>query len=680
MEESMSNMVKSQAHIGCFVARTVLGKSGKQYQTEVERLLRNNGPEWTCSRLKCVWNAALHLRNGEKELAVAIYKSHSIAYHKRDGTPKGPFRPVVVNFVHAMKPSKVRQYAAVLRFYTCLRVASLTQNQSVKAYQAITGPEKLTSREQIERRYRYDIRLNFCYIKNLESSAVRRGGNPRKRLEGVATQGGWIPRMEDRYADGLRPNVKYYSPLKLPKGLYGQPYASMVLSTMTNSYLPSQIDRLTPCFEMREEIRKDSPKWGEGPVGNIAPNQEQGVKARVVCVPSAWLQLAFKPLHLELVRVIQEAFSEVSCIDDQMKGVYGAMRHLGEGKQVYCTDLSSATDRFPRWYSDEVLRCLGMDAYADALEEVCRKTFASPWGEVSYAVGQPMGLYGSYPLFHLSNCLVCYSASAQVTAERGARRMVDLPLFQNGKMYYVLGDDVIFSNEEVSVAYRARMRDLGVEISESKSFSGKLAEFAGFVITESRKGPIAFRPYKVPDKDVISNQMDFLHAMGQKIASASPSWEKKYLSYLRTVGQRALDLSPLISVGPDKIPQSSPFRGDSSTLKDRALALELLMPHALPDLSGSTEINEIPMLPERGVFDWYGYSPEKLKIEEAEKKLPWSISQDAFFQDPLIRLDQETEKKKKALQVVEKELHARSPAPYIKEAKPQSHKEPEMDF
>lgn len=615
----MTSMTTSQSHVGCLVANVALGRDGKAFQREVERLTDHMGPEWVVNRMKVLWNVANHLRNDDLSSAQELYQSNSIAYHKGDMTPKGPFRQAVKQYALAQRPSVIKRKAAVLRFYTSVKLSSLTEKQWAKAYDAITTP----SPDSVEEK-----------AVALAKQHVLLSGSPiLKQLRIRALSGeDWTPPLDDRYADQLRATSHYHSSKALPKEMKGKPYASMTLSFLDNSYVPPSLDGITPNQEMRNIFRDQDPSWDMKPVGKIAALQEQGAKARVVCMPSASLQLAFAPLHKKLARLAEEVFPDASCVKDQQKGVYGVLRHMQEGKPVFCTDLSSATDRFPRSYSIELLRRLGMGKYADALDDVCQKPFVGPGGEIlHYGTGQPMGLYGSFPLFHLSNLMVAESA------EREGSRLKSSPLdkFQNGRAFYVLGDDVVFSDKIVSDRYRKIMGDLGVPISEHKSFEGKLAEFAGFMVTESREGFVAFRPYKVPDTDHVSNPISFLDSLGSRAARRSPYWAKQWDLFKETTGSRGLDLSPHISGDEDLGP--NPYRGDSRTLVDLANSLVTIVPD-LPDISNAMRASRIPLFHERRYNDYYGYSPDRMQAsEKIRKDLPLNArTSQALRDDPLM--------------------------------------------
>lgn len=524
----MSSMVINQTHVGCLVATVVLGRSARPFQEEMERLIRTNGPEWLVTRQKAIWTAALHLRNGDRESAQSLYRDNSISYHKGSMLPKGPCKPVVRGFVEASRPSVIRRYAAVLRFYTTMVLPDLSEKQAHKARNAITSPCK------------------GVVSPDLLSAFRARGEMDRLFMHGdTVSELQTDPRV-------LAPNRYRYSRAKLSRADRDIPLRQTALSLLTERYLPRGLEGTNPHpqFGLRP--------YADGPIGRIGVIQEQGAKARVVAMPSALLQLAFDPLHTYLEKVDRRAHSSTSVLWDQQKAIYGLTEFMGQGNPAYSVDLSSATDRFPRSLSTEYLRGLGLGLWAGAIEEVSSQKWASPFGDISYGTGQPMGLRSSFPLFHLSNQVLCEEAEKladlRLTLSGSTGRPggeATLKKFPNGSTFYVLGDDVVFSDRRVVEVYRSFLNEMGVDVSDAKSFSGHVTEFAGFVVTEARGRPFAFRPYKPPSGNRVSNPVDFLAAMGTKARVINPRWAKLTEAFARTWSDRSPDLSPWVTMEKD---------------------------------------------------------------------------------------------------------------------------------
>lgn len=568
----MTSLTSSQTHVGCLVATVVLGKSARSFQREVERLLSNNGPEWLVARQKAIWTAANHLRNGDADAARSVYQDASIAYHRGDMTPKGPYRPVVRGYVEAQRPSVIRRYAAVLRFYSTLVLPELSEKQSSKARSSITDPIKGSVPEEL-----------LDYARSAGRVLSQRAMPPRKRQSQVTD---------------LAPNTYTYSRQRLDRRDRQVPLRPMAMSLLTEGFIPKGLEYTDPFPLLTRKVNSD------GRMGRISPIQEQGAKARVVAMPSARLQLSFLPLHDWLNKVDEGLPSSV--MNDQQRGVFGLLEHM-QDKPAHSTDLSSATDRFPRSFSLAMLEGMGMGEWADAISEVSQSNWDSPWGDVSYSVGQPMGLKGSFPLFHLSNQVVASFAERkaagvdpqtftgladlrlggyeELMANRHDPGYQPLTRFPNGYTYYVLGDDIVFSDVRVRDSYVSVMDQMGVDISDAKSFSGKLTEFAGFVLTSARGKPFAFRPYKPPPGKRVSNPVDFLAALGTKARVIKPYWARQVSLFAQTWADRSPDLSPWVTM--DRDPVWSQW--DPAVLDNEFNLLSEKYPESVPALSPTIE-------------------------------------------------------------------------------------------
>ena len=500
--------------VGCLVANVVGGSYGPIFQREVERYLRCNGRVWTTNRLKAIWNAALHLRNGDPDKAIALYRENSIAYHS-DGTPKGPLRRAVRQFVAAQRPSVLRRWAAILRFYTGMVVEVATPKQVSKIRRSITSEGPSVDADILEQ-FSFEI-----------EALIRHKPGPRPGTT-WANSFSW----ESRYAQSLKGTSRYYSPAPLPAELREKYYGSMFHSLLTTHALPRAVDGRVETLEpsAKEDLHAlDSP---DESIGKVFFVMEGGCKVRCVAMPNAWTQLAFRPLHSILVQ-FQRILPE-SCVRDQAAGVQEALCHLADGEKMFSLDLSSATDRLPRKLQQLLLQKLELSDYAEALEEVCTRHWDFPDGtKVSYSVGQPMGLYGSFPLLNITNCLI---------GRMACRHCGIVGSWE--KHFRVLGDDIIFFDEKPAHRYRSIMERMGVEISPLKTFEGSVGQFAGFVILPTSTGVTAFRPYKHPPGNEITNVIQFLRSLGSPIRRVSKKWEAIFNLFSRTESYRLLDDSP----------------------------------------------------------------------------------------------------------------------------------------
>jgi hypothetical protein len=128
---------------------------------------------------------------------------------------------------------------------------------------------------------------------------------------------------------------------------------------------------------------------------------------------------------------------------------------------IYCADLTAATDRFPAEIQRVLLRELLQDSgLSDSLWTLlAKRTFTVSWSgeKVTYNCGQPMGAYGSWPLFALAHHLVVEYSAYKAHARNPKR------------LYRLIGDDVIITDRATAVNYKRIMEGLGLTINASKT-------------------------------------------------------------------------------------------------------------------------------------------------------------------------------------------------------------------
>lgn len=543
----MSKRAQSpSSHIGCFILHKVCGKYAAPMQHEFEGFVSTNGLEWTCSRFKAIWNAALHLKNGDIESARKVYQENSISYHPSTMLPKGAWGFAVRQFVQAQRPSVVRRWSSVLRIYTSITLDKPSPNQVAKFHSAVecNKPERFELLAVDGAKLARTVcRERGVRITVSEDEVLKQAPSFAWRLHGTSY-----------YFTGLdlakvRRSLKNSEhEVQTPKGrrrvndfddLIRQPYGKMLLSLLTESWAPPSLRGMVPYDDNRYVTWSHGLDSGYN--GRVMCLQQQGCKGRTVFQPTAELQYYFNPLAEVLEQITKALYPKEANWVDQVDGVYQAIALLEQGHDVFSIDQSSATDRFPRTFSEGILKELGLVSYARALEEVCHRPWKAFDGtDVTVSVGQPMGLCGSFQLYNLSHLMVADQAVMKARA-----KVKDLVSFPDGTYFKIVGDDIIISDVNVSTSYRSILKELGCLVSESKSFAGQLAEFSGFVAYLDLQGNAhAFRPYKYPIGDEITNPVDFLHAIGVRARDMSPKWAQHYRAYQDTINQRYLDLSP----------------------------------------------------------------------------------------------------------------------------------------
>lgn len=206
----------------------------------------------------------------------------------------------------------------------------------------------------------------------------------------------------------------------------------------------------------------------EGFVGHIGFIQEPGYKLRAVANPNRLTQLALEPMRVLLASILKQLPGD--CTYNQQQGIDTVADWISNGHQVWCIDLSDATNNFPYSLQRGLLEDVGKNRYH---HHVLDRSVKGPWrvkdpttGKVRamhWKKGQPLGLGPSFPLFAIAHHVL-----ARHTLGEGN--------------YLILGDDIV--SKVPPDSYLDGLNRLGVPVSKSKCFqSNKLAEFAGAVIT-----------------------------------------------------------------------------------------------------------------------------------------------------------------------------------------------------
>lgn len=218
---------------------------------------------------------------------------------------------------------------------------------------------------------------------------------------------------------------------------------------------------------------KPVPKGVQFHVGTIGYIQEGGYKLRAVANPCRIFQWLLEPLGstlFGLLRLIPWDWTWNQC-----GGVEVVKGFLESGEDVFSVDLSDATNNFPLTFQTEVLRFLfeespDMMQLIDLFEFVARSPWVSPEGaSVMWSVGQPLGLYPSFPCFALAHHVLLSQLNEGLGCE-----------------WAILGDDIVIRGRPLYDAYIGVMQAMDVPISWEKSLdSRRVCEFAGRLITKT---------------------------------------------------------------------------------------------------------------------------------------------------------------------------------------------------
>lgn len=616
---------------------TLPGPLAVRYHRTLKHWLRNKGPEWTALRLKALWNCALLLRSGSFAQIPQVLSEARIAC--ADGLPKGVEGVLIRLWAHVQRPSRIRAMAVPLRAYTAIRLTNESAVQVDKSRRSINEPgsNDPSMRAISGREYRLIREGRFSSKETVETLLpFGKRLHPRNPLR--------LDNLNKLSGTSSYPNL-----FKIPnRDIKRNPYLSLAASLCTKGKVPKPLVEKFGDFQMRKlaeqyQLESDDPTYGR-----ITIIQEGGAKGRVVCSPNAWVQFYCHPYHRYLMDIIQGIETGntdpnltfgVSCALDQVRGVYVALNHLNSGSFCHAVDLSSATDRFPLQLQQLTCEEVGIPEFAQALEELKGPYWGLDNSLWHYGAGQPMGLYGSFPLFHLTHYCLLNGLSYR------------LGLSVESPQFAVLGDDVLIFDEDLLRLYLDTLERFKVPISWHKSYKGNLVEFAGFLITKSGSAWTAFRPYKYGNHGEMSSVLNVLHACGASTRRWSNYWAKAYSMYQETSGLRSLDLSPLAPDDPDiRKDEGSPGLSWFGSLLQRLSYMPSQKDIPVPDFSGAwyedrytlcqTQISSMDpfyygtAVPTDVIFDDNTFSPEQYVLEDRARKN--SIYQ-MFWKDPVVK-------------------------------------------
>jgi hypothetical protein len=221
-----------------------------------------------------------------------------------------------------------------------------------------------------------------------------------------------------------------------------------------------------------------------------------------------WTQSALKPLHEMLFSFLRTLPNDGTF--DQNKSVERCFVKVAVTGKSFGYDLSAATDRLPI-----ILQTRIIDKIIPGFGGLWAKLLVSRQYHIHekdfdvedylhYAVGQPMGAYSSWGMLAVTHHYIAQLAAVKALVTRGASpedskfwilgseasQVFHLPSsWYTG--YEVLGDDIVFFEEDVAQEYLLLMDRLGVPINLSKSVIGKNPTFEFAKVTGHKGNHVA---------------------------------------------------------------------------------------------------------------------------------------------------------------------------------------------
>jgi hypothetical protein len=260
-------------------------------------------------------------------------------------------------------------------------------------------------------------------------------------------------------------------------------------------------------------------------VGNIGFLEQEGGKLRTVANPNRLVQWANVPLGVVLSDLQRR---NVDCfVYNQEDGMKWAQEALRKGISLSSFDMSSATDRldYSKWincrfkYLEQQperwpLLSRSLDLFRDtasapwSISGHVADLIGSPVNEISWSVGQPLGLRPSFPMLTLMN------------ADFAQKAIVEVDGYFSTDHFACVGDDLIIESKYAD-AYMRVVQAFNGKINNDKAMvSDKYAEFCSHLVTRSSIYPL--KPKWALDIDGSTQNVEKFTTSGLK--PQVPTW------------------------------------------------------------------------------------------------------------------------------------------------------------
>jgi len=177
-------------------------------------------------------------------------------------------------------------------------------------------------------------------------------------------------------------------------------------------------------------------------------------KIREVAIGDYYTQVALQPLHNYLTKILSNINQD--CTSDQIKLFYSIEKSIGNN--YHSIDLKSFTDRLPIDLNYTLLKVWFGEEFAKAWKYLMvGEPFDYKGHKVTYATGNPMGLYSSFNSSALVHHFLVWKACKMSNLRWKRSR------------YMLLGDDIVIANDTLASNYKKLLIEWDVEIQHSKT-------------------------------------------------------------------------------------------------------------------------------------------------------------------------------------------------------------------
>ena len=467
----------------------------------VSKWVLASGEEWATNRVKSIKQDILNSVANDNFVLESQWIRKKNPYQ---------FYGVVGSLQRLAKRSTrtLKEVLAIINLHTIFIADDLTNTQKEKFVKAVTTSSHPSSRE---------------YIQLIRRSAVQFS----KRIE-ILPAPTLLSRSQGKESHEKRISDEILTYFSSPKG-------RKILTEYSDVVYPAIKDVLPSKRRFTDDTT----------IGRVCYTQNPGYKARFFAAPHIWIQHVLEPLGKEIYDIVHDL--PWDCTFDQTKGFPHIQQALRDKRKTYCYDLSSATDRFPIDLQIHALRKLLPLKSAQRHISLLAFLVRQPWKfldqELTWRRGQPLGMYPSFGMFTLTHGLMLFA----------------LNNFEFNNTFFVLGDDVIITDENLSIKYKQFLIDCEIDFNPSKSIiSDKFGEFAGRLIFKDSVLPS--RKWSIIKDDSL---IQFLQNWGP--------------AYTRMVPKKYRDLFNLWSRLPE--PYGLGYNPDGLSINDRLEGFEQFLLH-----------------------------------------------------------------------------------------------------
>jgi len=274
------------------------------------------------------------------------------------------------------------------------------------------------------------------------------------------------------------------------------------------SFVSQDVKDLFFDFDLEAELAESTEyqaKWSGFSVGDIHYIPKSGTDFRPIAVPNRLLQSGLVPIYNRLKSSVQRIRSDATFDQDKFD-TWIQSRVTTDSRFIGSVDLSSATEYLPLDWSQPIVDLLLWTSPSECdyswrlFNEMSRASWRNGTTNMSrWKVGQPLGSLPSFMVLSLTHNIFCESLS-----------------LMNGyghSPYRILGDDIVLSSKKLYGSYIREMEKRGIPLSHSKSYSGKLTEFAGKTYIKKNI------PFLTPDHNIITWQslFDWQYSTGIRV-------------------------------------------------------------------------------------------------------------------------------------------------------------------